>query len=548
MAVPELPKLTLRVIVLLLSGAAVGLAQQPYRPGPPEQVAAPFPQGPAWGVPPGNFAEGGPIFQGPNVAPHPQPPQIAPAQPSASDQPLPINLATALCLSNARPLVIASAEASVREAAAQLEGAKVLWVPSLSVGPSYYKHDGTDQSTDGTMILDDKHAFGAGGGATLNFAVTDAIFQPLAARRVLAAREWDLQATRNDALLAVALAYFDVQQARGNLAAALDAQNKADVLVGKTAGLARGLVPEIEVDRARALLFELRQEVIGAQANWRITSSRLTQILRLNPSAVVVPLEPPHLQVTLVSPRIGVSDLIPVAMTNRPELASREALVAASHERVRQEQLRPLLPSVVLEGAGPGGSFTGGVFGGGTDTGSQLYGGRFDMGVGLFWTLQNLGAGNRALVHQRVAQEQQVAIALADVQDRVAQDVVQAHAQVEAAIADVNQATAEVREATVTFNGNLIGIGETQRFGNLLQMVNRPQEATAALEELYRAYGLFYVAVNAYNRAQFQLYRALGFPARAILCDRPLGEVQNVDTSRPPSMPPVYSQATRPYP
>lgn len=203
---------------------------------------------------------------------------------------------------------------------------------------------------------------------------------------------------------------------------------------------------------------------------------------------------------------------------------------------------------MVLEGAGPGGSFTGGVFGGGTDTGSQLYGGRFDMGVGLFWTLQNLGAGNKALVHQRVAQEQQVAIALADVQDRVAQDVVQAHAQVEAAIADVNQATAEVREATVTFNGNLIGIGETQRFGNLLQMVNRPQEATAALEELYRAYGLFYVAVNAYNRAQFQLYRALGFPARAILCDRPLGEVQNVDTSRPPSMPPVYSQATRPYP
>ncbi len=96
-------------------------------------------------------------------------------------------------------------------------------MPSLSVGPSYYKHDGTDQSTDGTIILDDKHAFAAGGGATFNFAVTDAIFQPLAARQVLAAREWDLQAARNDALLAVASAYFDVQQARGNLAAALDA-------------------------------------------------------------------------------------------------------------------------------------------------------------------------------------------------------------------------------------------------------------------------------------------------------------------------------------
>ena len=121
----------------------------------------------------------------------------------------------------------------------------------------------------------------------------------------MAAREWDLQAARNDALLAVAVTYFDVQQARGNLAAALDAENKADVLVRKTTGLARGLVPEIEVDRARALLFDLRQEVIVARANWRITSSRLTQVLRLNPGAVVVPMEPPHLQVTLISPHLG---------------------------------------------------------------------------------------------------------------------------------------------------------------------------------------------------------------------------------------------------
>ena len=203
---------------------------------------------------------------------------------------------------------------------------------------------------------------------------------------------------------------------------------------------------------------------------------------------------------------------------------------------------------MVIEGAGPGGSFTGGVFGGGPDTGSQLYGGRFDMGVGLVWTLQNLGAGNRALVHQRVAQEQQVAIALADVQDRVAQEVVQAHAQVEAAIAEVNQATAEVREATVTFNGTLIGIGETQRFGDLLQMVNRPQEAIAALQELYRAYGLLLRRDQRLQPRPVPTLSGLGFPARAILCDRPLGEVQNVDTSRPPSMPPVYSQATRPYP
>ena len=230
-------------------------------PEPAEVIAAPPPQA---NLPPRlarGYAEAGQILGSPLLTENPQPPPIQPAQPAESDQTLPINLATALYLSNARPLVIAFAQASVEEAAARLQNAKVLWLPNLNVGTDYYRHDGTDQSTDGTMILDDKSAFAAGGGATLNFGVTDAIFRPLADRQELAARESDLQTARNDALLAVALAYFDVQQARGTLAGTLDAAAKAEVLVRKTAGLAKGLVAEIEVDRARALLFDLQQQV-----------------------------------------------------------------------------------------------------------------------------------------------------------------------------------------------------------------------------------------------------------------------------------------------
>ena len=194
-------------------------------------------------------AENGRIFESPVLTENPQPPPIPLAQPTQSDQTLPINLATALCLSNARPLVIAFAQASVEEAAARLQNAKVLWLPNLNVGTDYYRHDGTDQQTDGTMIVDDKSALAAGGGATLNFGVTDAIFRPLADRQELAARECDLQTARNDALLAVSLAYFDVQQARGTLAGTLDAVAKAEVLVQKTTGLAKGLIAENEVDR-----------------------------------------------------------------------------------------------------------------------------------------------------------------------------------------------------------------------------------------------------------------------------------------------------------
>ena len=121
----------------------------------------------------------------------------------------------------------------------------------------------------------------------------------------------------------------------------------------------------------------------------------------------------------------------------------------------------------------------------------------------------------------------------------MAQDVVQAHAQLEAAATQIDDATSEVKEAIVTFQGTLTGIGQTRGAGDLLQLVNRPQEAVAALQQLFRAYDDFFAAVNGYNRAQFQLYRALGFPARIVICDHPLGEVEHVDTSRPAPMLPV---------
>ena len=158
------------------------------------------------------------------------------------------------------------------------------------------------------------------------------------------------------------------------------------------------------MDRARALWFDLQQQEAAARANWRIASARLTRVLRLNPGALVMPMEPPHLQVTLISPRLPVGDLIPVGLASRPELASQQAVVQAAMERVRQERLRPFIPNVLMDGRnGPGGGFNGGVFGGGPDGGPQLYGGRFDMELGVVWTLNNLGAGNRSLVRQRTA-------------------------------------------------------------------------------------------------------------------------------------------------
>ena len=67
---------------------------------------------------------------------------LKPARLESSDFRFPINLATALRLSDARPLIVAAAQASVWVAEAQLTRAKVLWVPQLNIGGDYIRHDG----------------------------------------------------------------------------------------------------------------------------------------------------------------------------------------------------------------------------------------------------------------------------------------------------------------------------------------------------------------------------------------------------------------------
>jgi hypothetical protein len=63
----------------------------------------------------------------------------------------------------------------------------------------------------------------------------------------------------------------------------------------------------------------------------------------------------------------------------------------------------------------------------------------------------------------------------------------------------------------------------------------------AALQQLESAYRNYFTTVGDYNRAQFRLFRALGYPAGVLTCERPVGEPVPVDTTRPPQMAPVRS-------
>jgi outer membrane protein TolC len=481
-----------------------------------------------------------------SAVPVPAEPQDAtglrPAPPCETGRPLAINLATALRLADARPLIIEAARAAVETEYGLYEQARVLWLPTVYLGVDYQRHDGGQEDVlNGQTILGPRNQFLAGAGAQAVFALTDAIYAPLAERQLLRARNLEVQTAKNDALVSVAVAYFDVQQARGILAGTRDSVARAGELARRVNSLGRGLAPAIEVERVNALRADLEQQAASARQDWLTSSATLTRVLRLDPAAVVVPLEPPHLQATLISPKETVDALIPVGLTNRPELATQQAVVQATLVRLRQERMRPLIPSLVLSSnAAPDGLLGAGVFGTGTNS-LNHWSGRSDWNAEVVWQFKNLGFGNRGLITERRGEQRQALVELFRIQDLIAAEVTQAHAQVEAAAVRVGRAEAGLKAAIVSYEGNLRGLSETVRAGDLLQLVNRPQEVVAALQQLQQAYINYYTSANDYNRAQFQLFRALGYPAQTLACGDSFGAVMPVDASRPAQMAPVHA-------
>jgi uncharacterized protein (TIGR03000 family) len=454
------------------------------------------------------------------------------------EKPLPINLATALGIANVRPWDILAASDRVRIASAQLQQSNVLWVPTLYTGGVYQTHAGATQSATGSISSPSSSALEFGTTPQFVFACTEAIFEPLAARRMLQARKAELQAATNDTTYAVARAYFDVLQARGELAAAGEALRRSDELIRKIKVMAPDLVPMVEVARAEAQYARFRQAERSARERWNVVGAELVRVLRLDPAAVLVPLEPSYLQITLVSPEQPLEGLLPVALSARPELTAFRELTEAALKRWREEQYRPLLPLVFARGNSTQtpDPLAIGVFGGGPGGTMSNYRTRFDYEVQVLWELRNLGFGNLAAIRQRRAEYDVTKIQAYRLQDLVAREVSEAFAQLQSARDRVAMANDEMQKAKSSANDNYKGLGEVKRLGGqIVSLVIRPLEAIAAEQALLQAYYDYYGAVGDYNRAQFQLYRALGNPAQALpMLDQLLNHAKSPEPAPPP--------------
>ena len=422
----------------------------------------------------------------------------------ASDR-MPIDLPTALKLGGANNLQIRYTRERLRQAEAQWDGAKGLWLPTLFWGTGYRKHDGRIQSFHGEIHEVSRNAGYVGlsptnimgGGPISTIDVTNAIYEPLAARQVVRARRFEVAKIMNDTLLKVAIAYGQLVKAKVQLEIAEQDLENASQLVSLTEEFAKvGQGLESDAARARDEQALRQRRVIEAAGIEKSKSVRLSYLLHLDPTVTVFATEEAPIPIELVSREESLNDLIERAQLIRPENEQQQAILTAADVRMRQESVRPFIPRMLAD-------ISAGGFGGGSGSHFGDFSGRTDLTVNAVWELRNFGFGNRALQRQRRAQYRQEEISATLIRDTIAAEVTDAYVRLQGRFRSISVAKKNVEESLQSLHLNMTRI----RGGEGL-----PIEALQAIQSVAKARRAYLDAVIVYNKTQFELLRALGSP------------------------------------
>jgi outer membrane protein TolC len=442
------------------------------------------------------------------------PPSIEiPAAVPAASVDYPIDLSAALRLADVENPNIGEARARIGEALAVQQQAKALLLPTLNAGTTYHGHTGNLQRSSGRISsLSEQSLYFGGGASTLGTQtvgipairifspITDAIYEPLAARQRVDGARFSALATTNSILLEVVTLYLELQGTEARLAAARATASEAAAIAGLTKSYSdAGKYPEADADRATTELKLFQSAVQRAEEEVAVASARLVRRLHIDPNVRVhadgTALEP----ITLIEAGQPVEGLILTAIRSRPEMRATGAAVAEAEIHLRQEKARPFLPTVSA-------GFSGGGFGGGSNLIPPNLGhfaGRTDADVFAFWTLQNFGFGNAAIQKNRRAAIGQAEAQRSTAANTIRREVMQAVALSAARLREIEIDRVELASAEAGYREDL---------ARARGAVGRPIEVLDSLKLLNRARQNLIRATVGFDQAQFALFVALGSP------------------------------------
>ncbi|MBN9122341.1 MAG: TolC family protein [Planctomycetes bacterium] len=471
----------------------------------------------------------------------PDPPFAAPGAPlpGARQTAYPIDLTTALRLADANNPTVGVARARVREAVAQFDRSRVAWVPTLSMGPTFFYHQGIDQNRRGDVFTVSRGNYTLGIGPTLRVDLSDALYLPLVARQGVRGANALARATANGIQLDVALAYLDLAEVHALLVINADVLDRTEqILKAAEAGAKSGInKTAADVNRAATEVQVRREETTVLRGRAAAASARLARLLVLDPTVELLPYETAIVPLVLVPGESTLEQLVQTGLRARPEVAAARAGVAAANALVRQAKMAPLLPRAQ-------GEFIGGGLSGGRGSDFSPLQSQYNAGAALVWNLEGFGLGNAAAVRGRQAGYDAAVYRLQETEALVASQVVEAAQTSAARYVALEPAQGAVRQALEMYRKfrdvsfAMLGPKGQLQFDAL--------EPLTAVQALNQARVLYLQQVVEFNRSQFRLYAALGQPA---LCGVDAAAPQPLAVPVVPAKPAALSvPAPRPVP
>lgn len=434
----------------------------------------------------------------------------SPMETHGAEEPLNVNLPTVLSMVGGTHPTVAFAQWRIQESYAQLDQARVLWLPTIRGGFSFHRHDGNYQASDGRIVDVHRNSFqyGLGNGATgagttpvpgisAQFRLADAIFEPAVAKRVSTARKYGSIATMNEQLMLVSTAYTELVDAHQDYQILRESKNLAEELTKLTldfAAAGEGL--QSDSDRMQTEMSLVENRMLMAQETIDLAAARLAEATSVNAGQQLYPMDVAVIPLQLVSQQGDKATMIATGLSNRPELKESQALVTAACQRLKQERYAPFLPSVLL-------GFSSGGFGGGLGSDLDDIDGRYDFDAAMSWEVRNLGFGERAARDLANSRIQQAKYEKLRAMDQVARQVSESHAQVVFRRQQIDVTQQAIQSAEQSHRRNVGRIRDGQGI---------PLEALQSLQALETARRAYREAVTGYNLAQIRLQWALGWP------------------------------------
>lgn len=430
--------------------------------------------------------------RGPVAPPQVAPVSLPPADVKYIDKAVPICLDTVLRLAQDQNGLVRLARERVAEAYAEQDLAAKRWLPDVSLGMGWWRHDGGIQDFVGNLL--ETHYQGALAGMELRgkFDMRDVVFQRLEAERKVRQQQGELSRFNCEQLLDAASTYVDLLAAQAAMAIAVEAEAKLQRLLTQTKRLEK-IDQGVRIEAARVEAELGAQKILTRRLHEgaRAAEAKLVYLLGLDPASDLIVLERHLVELRLVDVKQSAEALVETAMRQGPGVQETEAILGLLEDmRAKGESPLHWLPTLEMRmgegafGAGPGGRMD--------------WANRWDLGLQARWNLTELltGRERKRLADLKI---QQAHVSYHDLRGKLALAV---HEAREAAHSNKDQfavAVRQIQHAEEAYNLSDLRLRENIKGRS-------PSEVLLAIRSLVGARLSYLNAIRDYDKAQFRLF------------------------------------------